>query len=62
MGKFSTGMLLGTVFGIGILMLDKKNVKKQKDDERNALLTSKHQLLRAAQICGALSFINLIIK
>lgn len=30
MGKFSTGMLLGTVFGIGILMLDKKNVKKAK--------------------------------
>ena len=29
-GKFSTGMLLGTVFGIGILMLDKKNVKKAK--------------------------------
>ena len=30
MGKFSTGMLLGTVFGIGILMLDKKNVQKAK--------------------------------
>lgn len=30
MGKFSTGMLLGAVFGAGLVMLDKKNMKKAK--------------------------------
>lgn len=30
MGKFSTGVLIGAMIGVGALMLDKKNVKKAK--------------------------------
>ena len=30
MGKFSTGLLTGAVLGIGLLAMDKKNIKKAR--------------------------------
>lgn len=30
MGKFSTGVLFGAMIGVGVLMFDKKNMKKAK--------------------------------
>ena len=30
MGKFSTGMMPGTMLGIGLAMMDKKSMKKAK--------------------------------
>lgn len=30
MGKFSTGVLFGAMLGVGVLMLDKKSVKKAR--------------------------------
>ena len=30
MGKFSTGLLAGTMIGIGMMMVDRKTIKKAK--------------------------------
>lgn len=30
MGKFSTGVLAGAMLGVGILMVDKKTIKRMK--------------------------------
>ena len=35
MGNFSTGMLLGAMLGIGLAMMDKKDIKKAKKMMRN---------------------------
>ncbi len=35
MGNFSTGMLLGTLLGIGLAMMDTRDVKKAKKMMRN---------------------------
>ena len=35
MGNFSTGMLLGTLLGIGLCIVDKRDVKKAKKMMRN---------------------------
>ena len=37
MGKFSTGLVTGAIIGIGILMLDKKTMKKAKKMARSAM-------------------------
>ena len=30
MGKFSTGLLTGTMIGIGVMLMDKKTIKKAR--------------------------------
>ena len=30
MGKFSTGLIAGAMLGVGVVMLDKKTIKKAK--------------------------------
>ncbi len=35
MGNFSTGLILGALLGVGLAMMDKKDVKKAKKMMRN---------------------------
>ncbi len=37
MGKFSTGLVTGAIIGVGMLMLDKRTMKKAKKMIRGAM-------------------------